>query len=378
MKTCIALLLAAAVSSPAAVIQFGLSPAGTDAAVGLSPTNEFPVVTNSTGSGDVVSGGIVFNTDSNLLQFAIGYGSAAGFTDLTGAATGMHIHLGAIGQSGGVLVSLAPYSFPAVDPAKGGLILGSLLFPTEQVSNLLAGLTYVNIHTTLNPSGEIRGQLVPVVNSPPMVTCGSDGMVECGTAATVTVLVSDPEGDPMMIVWTVNGAPAQTNTIPAGSPSATTPVLYTATLPLGTNAVSVLVTDNANNTAACSTLVTVVDTTPPVVTSLTATPNVLWPPNHRMVNIALRVQATDSCSSATTWKITRVTSNEATNGLGDGDTAPDWQIIGDQGLKLRAERSGRGNGRVYTIAVRATDQSGNMSEPKTVTVRVPKNQGNGR
>ena len=65
-----------------------------------------------------------------------------------------------------------------------------------------------------------------------------------------------------------------------------------------------------------------------------------------------------------------VSSNEPVNGTGDGDTAPDWVITGNLTVDLRAERSGTGSGRVYTITVRCTDASGNSST-KTVTVTVP-------
>src|SRR5690348_4705008 len=132
MKAKLALsFLFAVLSTQAAVVHFDLSPPGTDVAVGLSPSNQVPAVTNSTGSGNTISGGILFNTESNSLEFAIGYGSAAGFTDLSGPAAAMHIHGPAtVGQNADVLVSLVPYHFPAADPAKGGVIVGTLTFPT--------------------------------------------------------------------------------------------------------------------------------------------------------------------------------------------------------------------------------------------------------
>ena len=377
LKT-LALILCAAASSQAALLHFELSPAGTDVAVGLSPSNSVPVVTNSTGSGNAVSGGIVFDTDTSLMQLAIGYGSAAGFTDLTGVPTLMHIHgPAAVGQNAGPIVDLMPYNFPAADPTKGGVILGTFSFPTNEVSSLLGGSNYVNIHTALNPGGEIRGQLMPVtiVNQPPSVICPGPVTAECATAAEVTVLVTDPEGDALTIVWSVNGDVVQTSTVAATSPPAAANLTLSRVLPLGTNIVSILVTDVATNTASCATMVAVVDTTPPVIVSASATPNVLWPPNHKMVAISVNADVTDTCG-ATTWKIIRVRSNEAVNGRGDGNTAPDWVITGAHTLKLRAERSGTKQDRVYTITIQAKDESKNLSEPTAITVTVPKSQGN--
>lgn len=377
MKMVFALLVSAALSSQASIVYFDLSPPGTSPAVGLSPSNQVPAVTNSTGSGNAISGGIFFDTASDVLQVAIGYGSAAGFTDLSGAATIMHIHGPATAeQSAGVLVSLVPYSFPAAEPAKGGVIYGNVPIPTNVVSNLLAGFTYVNIHTVLNPGGEIRGQLIPVVvsNAPPMVACPKDTTVECGTETQVTVAVSDPDGDALSVVWDLNGLPVQTNLIAASKPPVTTNLTLSGQYPLGTNVVVVVVTDSATNTASCSTTLTVVDTVPPVITTLTAVPNTLWPPNHKMVDVQLRATVRDACGP-TTWKVTRVSSNEKVNGFGDGNTSPDWRITGDHQVALRAERSGLSNGRVYTITVVATDAAGNHSTPKTVTVTVAHSQG---
>ncbi|MBS3905522.1 MAG: hypothetical protein KGZ49_00675, partial [Syntrophaceae bacterium] len=71
--------------------------------------------------------------------------------------------------------------------------------------------------------------------------------------------------------------------------------------------------------------------------------------------------------------------NEPQDGLGDGDTSPDWtepvidQINGIITLKLRSERSGRGNGRIYTITITAGDASGNRSQAN-VEIKVPHDQ----
>jgi len=92
-----------------------------------------------------------------------------------------------------------------------------------------------------------------------------------------------------------------------------------------------------------------------------------------MVPVAVAVSASDYCDAAPVCKITTISSNEPVDGLGDGDMAPDWEITGNLSTNLRAERSGTGSGRVYTIAVQCTDASGNRST-ETVAVTVPHDQ----
>jgi len=67
----------------------------------------------------------------------------------------MHIHGGAIGVNGGVLLDLGPY---IVGNRVSATITGTAL-TTALKSSLLKGLTYINVHTTANPGGEIRGQI---------------------------------------------------------------------------------------------------------------------------------------------------------------------------------------------------------------------------
>jgi len=110
---------------------------------------------------------------------------------------------------------------------------------------------------------------------------------------------------------------------------------------------------------------------PPTVTSLTASPNTLWPPNGAMTPVALTVTDTGGCGSVT-CKIISVKSSEPI------DAGGDWEITGNLTLNLRAARLGTrvgtGNGRVYTITVQCTDSNGN-AVTKTVTVLVPHFQG---
>lgn len=358
------------------VIEFDLSPTGKDTAVGLQPANEVPTVVNSTGSGNEISAGIAFDTNTSTLTFTMGYGSSAGFTDLTGAATALHIHGPApAGAATSVLFDLAPVHFPAAIPAQGGIIYGSVIYSPAQATDLLAGLNYVNIHTATNPSGEIRGQLIPILNVPPVVICPADATVECGVLITYTATVSDADGDAVQAVWTLNGVAVQTDDIAAGEPPTTALVEYTAALPLGINTLAVTATDSFGNVSTCSATITVVDTIPPVIVSTSVSPEVLWPPNHKMIPVRVSAVVTDACS-ATTWEIVSVSSSQAVDARGSGQTSPDWTITGDETVMLRAERSGNGKvARVYTITVLATDASGNQSTPSTVTVTVPHDQG---
>jgi hypothetical protein len=118
----------------------------------------------------------------------------------------------------------------------------------------------------------------------------------------------------------------------------------------------------------CSGSLSVVDTTAPAISSVTASPSVLRPPNHRMVPVAIGVAARDNCDPGVSCAITSVTSNQRID-------ADDFRISGLT-VKLRAERSGQRKDRVYTVGVACTDAAGNRST-SAVTVTVPHDQREG-
>lgn len=137
--------------------------------------------------------------------------------------------------------------------------------------------------------------------------------------------------------------------------------------PVGTTTVTCTATDAPGNTATCSFTVTVNDMEPPVISGASANPSSLRPPNHRFVDVTVSYTSGDNCDTSDC--VLSVTSNEPVNGLNDGNTAPDWIVVNNHLVKLRAERSGTGSGRIYTITITCTDGSGNSSStPVTVTV----------
>jgi hypothetical protein len=93
------------------------------------------------------------------------------FQGLTGKATASHIHLGAPGRAGVVRVALC-------GPCRSGAH-GSARVDAKTVKALLAGSTYVNVHTARNPAGEIRGQILrsskPTAPPPPPTTTETTG-----------------------------------------------------------------------------------------------------------------------------------------------------------------------------------------------------------
>lgn len=108
----------------------------------------------------------------------------------------------------------------------------------------------------------------------------------------------------------------------------------------------------------------------PSCTAVTPSLTELWPPNHTLQLIVLG-GATDPDGDPLAYAITSVRQDEPTNGLGDGDTAVDAVSAGPGMVRIRAERSGNGDGRVYTIRFTVSDGKGG-SCAGSVNVTVPK------
>ena len=85
-------------------------------------------------------------------------------TNIQGATAG-HIHLGAKGENGPIVVTLFKYDTPMNEVSENGTITADKLegpMAGKQISDLVTaganGTLYVNVHTEQNPNGEIRGQ----------------------------------------------------------------------------------------------------------------------------------------------------------------------------------------------------------------------------
>jgi hypothetical protein len=194
-------------------------------------------------------------------------------------------------------------------------------------------------------------------NIPPVALC-QDAVVEapagaCEADASVDAGSFDPDGGAVTLAQ-----------VPSGP------------YPVGTTPVTLIVTDDQGAVDSCTATITVLDVTPPSL-SVTATPDSLWPPNHRLEDVTVTATAGDLCGSVAVV-LESVASDEPDNGEGDGNTVNDIQDAdvgtADFDLRLRAERSGQGDGRVYTLVYTATDASGNTTSAGTA-VTVAHDQG---
>lgn len=197
------------------------------------------------------------------------------------------------------------------------------------------------------------------VNRPPVARC-RDVKVECAVPpvrVSVDAGSFDPDGDPITLVQSPPG--------PYGA---------------GTTRVTLTVTDIHGVSDTCTADVTVKPDAPPVVE--VADPIELWPPNHAYEEISLsecidsiRDECDGDLDPARAARILSIYSDEPEDatGRGDGATLDDIVILDDQTFKVRAERQGAGNGRVYGVEFKVADPSGGVAFG-TCFVTVPHDQ----
>ena len=195
--------------------------------------------------------------------------------------------------------------------------------------------------------------LVELVDTtPPQVTAPPDIVAEQTSPEGAYVELGEP------VVFDIcDPDPVVTNDAPILFPPGLTIVAWTAT-------------DASGNSASALQDVLVQDTTAPEILSVWTDQTELWPPDHRMVPVQVYALMFDAADPSPTYSVSAVASNQPEDGLGDGDTSPDWAITGEHTVELRAERSAVMGDRIYTITITALDASSNASTA-TVTVLVP-------
>jgi hypothetical protein len=88
---------------------------------------------------------VTLDTATDLLSWNIS------FSGLLGTETASHFHNAPVGVPGPVVIPLS----------LGSPIIGSTNVTAVQATDIMNGLWYVNVHSTVFPGGEIRGQIVP-------------------------------------------------------------------------------------------------------------------------------------------------------------------------------------------------------------------------
>ena len=172
----------------------------------------------------------------------------------------------------------------------------------------------------------------------------------CGAYVDYPEIVPAPNcgGDGVMV--------KQTSGLPSGS-----------LFPVGVTTNTFMIQNATGDMSKCHFDVVVTDTQAPVFESLKEDYDMIWPPNHKMVEVYLDYTVVDNCGA---YVEIEISSNEPQNGLGDGDRYPDWEVIDEHRVLLRAERSGKGNGRDYYISINAYDDTMNRTEAEVV-IHVP-------
>jgi hypothetical protein len=218
-------------------------------------------------------------------------------------------------------------------------------------------LTYNATDPTGNTAAPVTRTVLVVDTTPPRVT----------PPANITQAAASGQCSAQVTIGTATATDACAGAFtPTGTRS--DGKALTDPYPVGTTTITWTAADAAGNRATGTQTVQVNDTAAPTISGLSATPNQLWSPNHKLVEVTVNYTGSDSCAGAITWALT-ATSSEADSGLGTDDVPGDIQIVDAHRVRLRAERFSK-QGRVYTLTLTGTDGAGNRSQ-QTVTVIVP-------
>lgn len=179
---------------------------------------------------------------------------------------------------------------------------------------------------------------------------------------------SDPDGQ--TLTYTVTNLPAGLSASPSG--------LVTGTpWSVDQRIVTVTVADPVGASDTKTFAWTVIDNHPPVCTGASASPSLLWAPNHTLVPFSI-LGVTDEDHDPLAFTITRITQDQPLNSTGDGNTLPDATGVGTSTAAVRAERTGNlrvpDEGRLYQIDFTTSDGKPGGTCAGTVFIGVPHDQ----
>ncbi len=294
------------------------------------------------------------------------------------------------------VVGLPPGATYEVEAAGG---LTTVTFAWTPTAADKAGAPYEVTFTFTDPFSESDSCSFTIedVNLPPVCDAGGGATgtlsFECTSAegALVTLNGSATDADDgdtgLLFHWDVSNLAVVLD----DPDSATT----SGTFPIGSTMATLTVADGRGGISVCDVTIEVADSMPPEVSCTTSTAS-LWPPNHKMVQVALVVVATDNCAEPNFVVpiVVTVRSDEPDNATGNGDGNTTGDVDGQDGfsapvnvtgvftfdaaygehgawvgtIQLRSERAGTADGRAYTIDVAATDSALNVAQTSCVVV----------
>ena len=241
---------------------------------------------------------------------------------------------------------------PAVGLADAGTAQASFTAPTVGPTGVTLTFT-LTVSDGIDAAGDSVSIVVENVNHAPTAEAGPDQTKTTGDLVRLDgTTSSDPDGDALTYSWSqLTGPPVVLAGADAATPTFTAPTVGRDGQTL---AFELLVADGLGGSGTDQVQVVVMNVTaPPDCERARPSRSVLWPPDHKL----LPVDILGVSGAHVVITITGVTQDEPVNGRGDGDTSPDAVVQGSRAL-LRAERSGRGNGRVYHVHFMATDAQG--------------------
>jgi hypothetical protein len=265
--------------------------------------------------------------------------------------------------------------------------LGEAPLDLGSLAPLALGDHVLTLEVSDDQATAVSQMTLTIANSPPTVACSGSGTFQLGLDTVfLEAVVADVDGDTLLFQWVADSlavASGSQLTVEGGAPSdlpvtgLTTGTDPSADLNLGTHIITLTIDDGANDPVQCDVVADVVDTEAPTLAPV-ADPAILWPPNHKLVDVVIEANAFDSSGGPVVLEASVVSSEDPLKD-GSGNTIPDFtepvidQSTGTISVQLRAERAGNGPGRVYTITVMATDTAGNQSTA-AVSVAAPRDQ----